>query len=77
VESAAPRVLQSIIKRHGARPVALISGQRIALGQKIDDFVLVKLTDSAATLKGPAGTEILVMSPAVDKKPLRPVRAVR
>lgn len=71
------RVLQSIIRRHGAKSVAMINGQSVRLGEKIDDFVLVKLTETQATLKGPAGTEVLVMSPSVDKKTLRPVRAVR
>jgi MSHA biogenesis protein MshK len=76
-EAAPGRVLQSVIRRHGARPVAMINGQSIKLGEKIDDFVLVKLTETQATLKGPGGTEILVLSPSVEKTPVRPVRVVR
>ena len=71
------RVLHSVIRRHGARPVAVINGEKIRLGEKIDEFILVKVTETQATLKGPAGTEVLVMSPSVEKTPVRPVRVVR
>jgi MSHA biogenesis protein MshK len=73
----AGHVLQSVIRRHGVKPVALINGQMVRVGEKVDDLVLVKLTETEAVLQGPAGKEILVMSPSVDKKNLRPGRTGR
>lgn len=73
----AGHVLQSVIRRHGVKPVALINGQMVRVGEKVDDLVLVKLTETEAVLQGPSGKEILVMSPSVDKKNLRPGRTGR
>lgn len=69
--SAQGYVLQSVIRRHGVKPVGMINGKMVRVGEKIDEYVLVKLTETEATLKGEAGKEILVMSPSVEKKNLR------
>lgn len=70
-------VLQSVIRRHGVKPVAMISGKMVRVGEKVDEYVLVKLTETEATLQGPAGKEILVMSPSVEKQNLRQGRTGR
>jgi hypothetical protein len=71
VEGAA-YVLQSIVRRHGAKPVAMINGQMMSVGGKIDDWILVRIGESEALLRGPGGTEKLVMSPDVEKQPVKP-----
>ena len=68
----ASRVLQSIVRRHGAKPMAMINGRMLGVGGKIDDWVLVRIDESEVILRGPGGTEKLVMSPDVEKQPVKP-----
>lgn len=65
-------VLQSIVRQHGAKPLAMINGQIVRLGGKIDDWTLVRIGESEVVLKGPDGNETLMMSPAVEKQSVRP-----
>ena len=60
-------VLQSVILRPGAKPVALIGGEWVTLGGTYAGAKLIKVTDSAVVLKGPNGTETLKMTPAAAK----------
>jgi hypothetical protein len=74
-EEAAPdvRVLQSILRPHGAKPRAVINGQSLGVGGKIDEWVVVRIGEGEVVLKGPGGMEKLVMTPGVEKQPARPV----
>jgi len=73
----AERNLQSIIRRHGAKPLATISGQTLAVGGQIDGWTLVRIGEAEVELKGPGGREILMLTPAVDKQPARPASVRR
>jgi hypothetical protein len=73
----AERNLQSIIRRHGAKPLAMINGQTLAVGGKIDGWTLVRIGEAEVELKGPGGRETLMLSPAVDKQPAKPASVRR
>ncbi len=59
-------VLQSVVLRRGAS-VAVISGQTVPLGGKVGESVLVKIAENEVVLRGSLGTEVLRMTPEVDK----------
>lgn len=63
-----PSGLQTIIVGKGRKPMAVINGIMVELGDKIGDATLVKLTESEAVLQGPAGREVLHLLPGVVKK---------
>lgn len=73
----AERTLQSIIRRHGAKPLAMINGQALPVGGKVDDWTVVRIGESQVELKGPGGRETLMLSPAVDKQPVLPATVRR
>lgn len=62
--------LQSIIRRDGAKPAALINGEYVTLGGRVGDARVVKIGEDAVTLKGPMGREILKLMPGVDRTPV-------
>lgn len=64
--------LQTIIRRKGAKPAAVINGEYVALGGKIGDARLVKIGEDSVLLQGPEGREELRLYPGVEKKPSRP-----
>jgi len=47
--------------------VAVINGQTVALGGKVGESVLVKIAENEVVLRGSLGTEVLRMTPEVDK----------
>lgn len=59
--------LQTVIRREGHKPTAVINGAIVELGDKVGDATLVKLSESEAVLQGPAGREILSLTPGVKK----------
>ncbi|MCX7171470.1 MAG: hypothetical protein NTY41_14625 [Proteobacteria bacterium] len=59
--------LQTVIRREGRKPTAVINGMVVELGDKVGDATLVKLSESEAVLQGPAGREILSLTPGVRK----------
>ncbi|MCX7175572.1 MAG: hypothetical protein NT159_16925 [Proteobacteria bacterium] len=63
-----PSGLQTVILGRGHKPMAVINGIMVELGDKIGDATLVKLTESEAVLQGPAGKEVLRLLPGVVKK---------
>lgn len=68
VDAAAPSGLQTIIVGRGHKPMAVINGIMVGLGDKIGEATLVKLSESEAVLQGPAGREVLQLLPDVAKK---------
>ena len=60
--------LQSVILRKGGKPAALINGEVVELGGKVGEAKLVKVSEDAVVLKGPAGEETLRLIPAAEKK---------
>lgn len=62
--------LQTIIRRAGAKPVAIINGEHVVLGGKVGDARLVSLGETEAVLQGPNGKEVLRMTPGVNIRPV-------
>lgn len=67
--SSGPR-LQSVLLPERGRPVAVISGKTIALGESIDGAKLVGLNERGAVLRGPEGVTYLYLAPDVEKNML-------
>lgn len=63
--------LQSIIQRKTGKPAALINGTLVELGARVGEARLAIIGDDFVELRGPAGKEILRLTPAVDKKLVR------
>lgn len=59
--------LQTIIVGRGHKPMAVINGIMVGLGDKVGEATLVKLSESEAVLQGPAGREVLHLLPGVAK----------
>lgn len=60
-------ILQSVVLRRQGGAVAVISGAMVPLGGKLGDSVLVKIKENEVVLKGPLGSEVLRMTPDVNK----------
>lgn len=65
--AAAGPVLQSVLIPKNGRPLAVIDGQQVRLGERYGESRLVKLTEREAVLDGPAGIERLRLTPDVEK----------
>ncbi|SDI19302.1 hypothetical protein [Propionivibrio dicarboxylicus] len=66
-EAAASPVLQSVVVPAKGKPIAIIGGQQVRLGEKIGENRLVRLNEREAVLEGPGGVERLSLTPLVDK----------
>lgn len=62
----APLRLQSVIVSPG-RQRAQISGQSLALGERIGDAQLIRLTETQAVLQRPSGLLVLELTPGIHK----------
>ena len=60
-------VLQSVLIPKKGKPVAVIGGQQIRLGEKYGESRLIRLSDREAALEGPAGIERLPLTPGIEK----------
>jgi MSHA biogenesis protein MshK len=67
-ELAAVAVLQSVLTPEKGKPVAIIGGRQVRIGEMVGDKQLVKLGENEAVLVGPAGSERLLLTPGVEKK---------
>ena len=70
-QGGASNGLQTIVRRKGARPAAVINGALVKLGAKSGDSTLVKVGDDYVVLKSPAGTQILSLTPDIKKTATR------
>jgi MSHA biogenesis protein MshK len=61
--------LQSIIRRNGSKPGAIINGEYVLLGGRVGEARLVKIGEDSVTLKSPTGTETLTLTTGVEKTP--------
>jgi MSHA biogenesis protein MshK len=61
--------LQTIIRRAGAKPAAVINGQYVELGGRVGESRLVKVGEDSVVLQGPAGKEEMKLLPGIEKKP--------
>jgi MSHA biogenesis protein MshK len=60
-------VLQSVKIPKKGKPLAVIGGQQVRLGEFYGDSRLIRLTEREAVLQGPAGTEHLMLTPGIEK----------
>lgn len=67
-------VLQSVILPKGGRPVALVDGQELRVGDKLGDWVVTFIGEAQVKIKGPAGVEVLRLTPGVEKTSRRKSR---
>lgn len=68
--------LQSVILRRGQRPSAIINGQVVELGGDVAGARVTAIKESEVVLQGPAGKEVLKLTPAVTKQTVAEKRAV-
>ena len=72
-----PSGLQTVILRKGHKPMAVINGMTVELGDKVGEATLVKISESEVVLHGPAGNETLHLTPGVEKmNSLNPKRSI-
>ena len=67
-EQSSERALQSVIIPKRGKPVAVIGGKEVRLGEEYGDSRLIKLTEREAVLEGPSGKESLFLTPNVEIK---------
>ena len=60
-------MLQSVKIPKKGKPLAVIGGQQVRLGEFYGDSRLIRLTEREAVLQGPAGTERLMLTPGIEK----------
>ena len=65
-EASGP-VLQSVLLPKKGRPLAVIGGQQVRLGELYGDSRLIRLSEREAVLEGPEGIERLRLTPGVEK----------
>ena len=61
--------LQSIMLPAKGRPIAVISGRQVTIGDKLEEERVIKITENSVELKGPNGVRTLKILPNVEKKP--------
>ena len=64
--------LQTIIRRRGARPAAIVNGEYVELGGQIGGGRLSAVGENFVVLSGPGGKETLTLTPGIEKKLLKP-----
>jgi len=63
--------LQSVLRPKNGRPLAIIGGQTVALGQRYGDAILIRVNESDVVLRGEDGITRLYLTPQVDKRMLK------
>lgn len=59
--------LTSIVLPRGGRPVAVIDGERVGLGDTVRGARLTRIFENGVVLEGPGGVERLFLTPDVEK----------
>lgn len=65
---AAPSGLQSIIRRQGGRPAAVINGSYVELGGRVGEARLERVGEDSVELRSAGGRETLFLTPGVGKR---------
>lgn len=60
-------MLQSVVIPKKGRPVAIIGGQQVRLGEMYGESRLVRLTEKEAVLENASGRERLMLTPGIEK----------
>lgn len=64
--------LQTIIRRKGAKPAAIISGVYVEQGGRVGESRLAAVGEDFVVLTGPGGKETLILTPGIKKQPMSP-----
>jgi MSHA biogenesis protein MshK len=67
-EGASVLRLQSVLLPQGGKPVAVIGGKTVALGDSVGGAKLVRLNEREAVLQGADGVTHLYLTPDVEKR---------
>lgn len=67
VVPAGPR-LQSVLRRQGMKPAAVIDGVFVELGGRVGEARLVRVREDAVELHGPGGRQVLFLTPNIAKE---------
>lgn len=67
--AAGGRRLQTVVLPRRGKPVAVIGGQRVALGEAYGEAKVIRITEKEVVLQGPEGREVLELVPEVEKRP--------
>ena len=65
--SAGPS-LESVMLPKQGRPLAVINGRQVRVGDEYEGSRLIRLTEREAVLTGPGGTERLFLTPGISKE---------
>jgi hypothetical protein len=68
VAASGPRL--TMVRIGAKRRMAVIDGQEVTVGSRINDMRVVRIGEEGVVLKGPAGTEVLKLLPEVEKRSL-------
>jgi len=60
-------VLESVMIPKKGKPLAVISGQPVRLGELYGESRLIRVNEREAVLEGPAGIERLALTPGIEK----------
>jgi hypothetical protein len=60
-------VLDSVLLPKNGRPLAVISGQPVYLGEYFGESRLIRVTEHEVVLEGATGTEHLFLTPGIEK----------
>lgn len=63
--------LQSILRRKGGKPAAMINGELVELGGKVGEARLTRIGEDFVVIRGPQGVETLYLTPGIAKKSVR------
>ncbi len=70
--------VQMVILRHGGRKsAAVINGQYVEVGDRLGDKRVLKISESEIVLQGASGREVIKMTPAIEKMPVRKTAAIK
>ena len=62
-----PSLESVMLPKHG-RPLAVINGRQVRVGDEYEGSRLIRLTEREAVLSGPGGTERLFLTPGIRKE---------
>lgn len=60
-------VLESVMIPKKGKPLAVISGQPVRLGEQYGESRLIRVNEREAVLEGPSGIERLALTPGIEK----------
>ena len=67
--AAADSGAQTVILRRAGKPAAVVNGQYVAVGDRLGDRKVLRITEDEVVLGGPGGREVIKRTPGVEKKP--------